>query len=1101
MRNCEAISALAGAGKTYQLTTRYLALLSQGVAPESILAITFTRKAAGEIFDRIVGRLARAILDPRERETLQKDLRQTLDQADFEVTERALSEWLHKVIRAMPRLRIGTIDSLFVGMAQAFAFELGLPSCMDIMQGSLLALAQEDALDATMAEAQAGDPSAAWISEVFGLVTQQQAKSVRKTLLNLAREAHSLYLENPDETQWGDPRQIWPNGSWWNTAPATPPSALAEEILRAVEESSASSNRYVQAWEKALAALQNGDWSSNDKLLTYLLDHWETLPREGGWFAYCGTEYAIGAKLAQQLRELAAPAVREAIERLLSRARGAYRLAAAYERVYQQRVRSAGRLSFQDVQHVLLRAAESGVKLDIDYRLDGRFDHWMLDEFQDTSRRQWEILRNLVDELLQSADRTRSFFYVGDAKQAIYGWRGGDSTLFEEVPKHYAGMFPAEPTVLKVCWRSSPIILDAVNQLFDPDNLALQLQAYPHEVERWKRHWTRHQPAEKNRDLPGCVEVRTVFQQKAGQQDNGAPAAIAETCGIIKDLRENGVASIAVLVRLNSFGDKVADAIRAEGIPVLREVNPSLLDNGIISALLSLFHFADHPGDSFSFAHLRMAGLGPALEQLFHLRLADRLMDGRAAGDELAARLRERAAAEGVSGLCAQIIRTMYQATDGWPTDKFAAVRLRQLMLVAADFDRLYQKGLSDFATYAAEVSVKDPVATSGVVVMTVHKAKGLEFDAVILPDLSGTDRQMTHLETGNLAVFEVSEEEAAETGKQPGWVLPIPSQKLAQLDPVLNQFRQKTARRRLYEELCLLYVAVTRARQGLYFVIPAARDKNNDSEKNAANLYPADLVRATFRAKANKDESEPAAGAPGAAAYRHGRADWFRAAGARAEPISPERDQPFKPRAEIRSEVRRRLLASTPSGSEEAARPTAEHLFDAGRRRGAQRGTIVHELFQQVVWYTPDAAAQIADAYRAAAPVAALDVVNEAVEEFLRAMRSDEVQALLKQPSPRAEVWNEQAFELAEQDRWVTGRMDRVVVERDAAGKIIAATVVDFKTDRLSSDEELRRHVAAYRPQMEWYARAMAKLTGLPQNAVHTRLLFTYRPEVVSVT
>ena len=69
----------------------------------------------------------------------------------------------------------------------------------------------------------------------------------------------------------------------------------------------------------------------------------------------------------------------------------------------------------------------------MNFRLDSSFDHWLLDEFRDTSRLQWQALRDLVDEIIQSDSGRRSFFYVGDTKQAIYSWRGGDPRLFDEV--------------------------------------------------------------------------------------------------------------------------------------------------------------------------------------------------------------------------------------------------------------------------------------------------------------------------------------------------------------------------------------------------------------------------------------------------------------------------------------------------------------------------------------------------------------------------------------------------------------------------------------------------------------------------------------------
>ncbi len=126
----------------------------------------------------------------------------------------------------------------------------------------------------------------------------------------------------------------------------------------------------------------------------------------------------------------------------LDRTRALHALLGQFEEAYHQGVRDAGRLTFLDVTG-LLAAAGNGTwggrslqRIDrraIDYRLDATYDHWLLDEFQDTSRLQWNALRDLVDEVLQSESGRRSFFYVGDTKQAIYGWRGGDPRLFTEI--------------------------------------------------------------------------------------------------------------------------------------------------------------------------------------------------------------------------------------------------------------------------------------------------------------------------------------------------------------------------------------------------------------------------------------------------------------------------------------------------------------------------------------------------------------------------------------------------------------------------------------------------------------------------------------------
>jgi len=117
------------------------------------------------------------------------------------------------------------------------------------------------------------------------------------------------------------------------------------------------------------------------------------------------------------------------------RTQGIHEVVSAYEAGYDRTVRRRGRLSFADLTRLLARAQEeaawAGHEADLWYRLDGKVDHWLFDEFQDTSAQQWSIMRGLVDEVLQDVEQRRSFFAVGDVKQSIYLWRKAEAQLFD----------------------------------------------------------------------------------------------------------------------------------------------------------------------------------------------------------------------------------------------------------------------------------------------------------------------------------------------------------------------------------------------------------------------------------------------------------------------------------------------------------------------------------------------------------------------------------------------------------------------------------------------------------------------------------------------
>ena len=259
MRQYEAISALAGSGKTYALTSRFIGLLAQGARPEEILAVTFTRKAAGEIFDRIVNRLASAALNKKDCD----ELTAALEAYGCELKPGDPGRWLQQVLEAMPQLHISTIDSLFVSIVQAFAMELGLPPRQEILDGMGRTLAREEALRDAM-EAAARDRAAQQsFMEAFRLLTFERQKRVRDTILETAEDAHKLFLYYPDPESWGRLDVMWREKPWWARADGMTREELFAEIdaFRNGKNVAGLGNpKAADKWNEMLDLLVREDW-------------------------------------------------------------------------------------------------------------------------------------------------------------------------------------------------------------------------------------------------------------------------------------------------------------------------------------------------------------------------------------------------------------------------------------------------------------------------------------------------------------------------------------------------------------------------------------------------------------------------------------------------------------------------------------------------------------------------------------------------------------------------------------------------------------------------------------------------------------------------
>ncbi|MGD1031096.1 MAG: UvrD-helicase domain-containing protein [Opitutaceae bacterium] len=1036
------ILASAGSGKTYELTNRFVALLAGGAAPERIVALTFTRKAAGEFFDQILGKLAGAAGNPDEAARLAREIEKpSLGSADF-------LPMLRRVVESMHRLRLGTMDSFFARIVRAFPLELGLTRDLEILQEHGALMERRRVLQRLFARPPSGlaESQRDFIEEFKRATFGAEEKRLSATLDRFLDAHQQTYLEAPDAGLWGNAARIWPGGNPWlgRAADLAAPLRAMRAWLGAAELGEKQRLR----WEGFLEGV--GTWAPGaapdgpiEYVLKKALADWDDLRSGRAELKFDKRKQPLDGAACAALSELVRHLVSGEFNRRLETTRGIHAVVREYEAAYDDAVRRSGKLTFSDVQRLLqpqAGAAGGGLpdRLSLDYRLDGGVDHWLLDEFQDTSFGQWSILRNLIDEAVQDTDGRRSFFCVGDTKQAIFVWREGDPRLFGEIFRHYNSAAPGTIVErhLSRSWRSGPPLVEMVNRVFGSGEALGRL--FPGAVAKtWAQAWREHESAKP--ELGGQAALL-----HAADED-GRWALCLRVLEEINPLARG--LSCAILVQKNETGTALADFLRREGgQPAVAESDLHVCnDNPLGAALLALFHAAAHPGDTLAWEHVRMTPLGKAV-----------LGEGLADSSMLSNRVLRQVHGGGFERTAEDWLRLLEPRLRA--DDAFSRERARQFAVAAAEFDGTGSRDLDEFVDFMERHTVRDAEGADAVRVMTIHKAKGLGFDVVLLPDLEG--RTPGRRREG-LAVHKGPDRSVQ-------WILEMPTRVFRESDPVLEAHVREEEEEAFYEKLSLLYVAMTRAKRATYAIIEPAGDSES---ANFPRLLGETLGEDVRPVRIGSLSAE--------GAWAGGDSDWhLKIETRRAAPDGALESALLDPGRTPRAA---RRPARRPS-AELRGPITADQLFTEGAE--AEFGTSVHELLARVEW---------ADSAEAARIGAAWDLRGPAGVEARACLEAPELASVWERPrSPQSEVWRERAFETLLDDSWVSGILDRAVVRRDASGKAVSAIVYDFKTGAPPSDGDPAVEAERHSGQLNLYRRAVAALAGLPVEAVDCKVVFT---------
>jgi len=999
------ILASAGSGKTFQLGNRVIGLVAGGVAPERIVALTFTRKAAGEFADAVLTKLAEAAASEAKSARLRQEL--ALPEADF-------GEALERVLRVLPRIMLGTMDSFFAKVVRGFQYELGLTGGrFDLLEGARAAAARDELLGSVLGAASVDGGGDAFFHAFRRAMLGKEELRVLDGLREFVGEWQGRYRA-ARELAWGPKALAEVEPEAWEERKHT----LLATVRTGLGGIITNDKRQPAALEKVMEqltahAIGSGSLGGANGLLENVL----TAVAAGGTGALgvkYYKEFEIGGAAGAALREAVELAAHCEMAAALLRTRAVREVVAGFDALCEQRLRRRGMLGFDDVKFLMgewVAGETTRLRREaVDFRLDARYDHWLLDEFQDTSRADWLGLLPLMDEAV-TADEG-SMFIVGDRKQAIYAWRGGEVGLFDEVMRRYKGGLEIEP--MAESWRSCPEVLALVNHVCGNQEILQNL--FGEAAGRWQ--WQEHVAATplQSPAKRGEARVEIVAGKWADRLDR--LAGLLGELGI--GLR---AVSCGVLVRNNNQVREVADHLRSANFDVIEEGRREpAKDNPVGVVLGHVLKWLADPADAFAREVIEMSPLAAVLRRRFG-EPWPAVWEG----------LSGRAAAVGFAGMLEEVVEPCW---DEW--SDFGRRRAGDVLAALAALDAQGGANVREAADRVERLEVSQSPGMAAVQVMTIHKAKGLGFDVVVLPDVPTEGIPQTQR-------FSVAQGD--------GWISQTPPKWARDILPEMREAEARWAADQRYEAFCTLYVALTRAKRGLYVL-----------------LEPPSRTRAEDRASLSNwlEQALGANGEPGII-YQNGAAGWIDTV-----PLT-ETQKSQAPPVALGAGVARRER-STPSRTQHQPNEASVRHPSPGMRFGSA----VHAAFERVGWID-ETMPELPD-----------DEAGRLVDKLLGEAT---LRSTFERRGQNVELLREQPIDALVDGRWLSGVIDRLHVHRDTAGTVTRVEVIDFKTDAVGSLSELaERHDG----QLRAYGDVMER--AFPGANVDCVLLSTYLKSLVSL-
>jgi ATP-dependent helicase/nuclease subunit A len=1102
------VNASAGSGKTTILTNRVIRLLLQGVPPQKILCLTFTRAAAAEMASRINEKLSTWATCTED------DLRKSLDELQDEepaITQLNLARTLFAYVIACPGgMRIRTIHSFCQEILGRFPIEAGLPPHFTVIEETdrtqLLNDIQAEVLqDITTTENHHLSPSLSTIATGLGETSFDKAlKSFVEKSAQIEQAAHTFGGVDEVIHNIRAELELCPEDSKESLIRAAvddqnfPVDELRMAAKTVLEKCTKKFTQHAESQLEFFAAAVDKRIILFEKYQRSFLTGEQELRKQfmndevGEDYPdlneVCHQEALRLQKLLQKLDNFHIACTTEAL----------LRIGGAIIARYKTRKRSIAALDYSDmINHTRDVLTHKDMAAWVLYKLDEGIDHILVDESQDTSPAQWDIIAALSDEFFAGhgakEDQHRTLFVVGDEKQSIYSFQGADPDVFQRKRRDFSQQLIGVHSQLRqlspnISFRSAPAILNAVDAIFAQDNARVGVAMEP----------TKHYVAAPRNNKPPkighveiwnlCANTKTkkdstpwiIADQYSGEDD--PERDLAEQIAVkIKTLCRDEVfpdtgeriqpADIMILLRKRgSFASTMVRALKRHGVPVTGVDQMRLMQQLSVMDALALVRFVLLPDDDLNLATIVRGPLlnkteddlmkiaigrsGTLWENLqLNTDFADcviylseklRVADATTPFAFIAGILNEPCPSSVISGRHALWARLGVDALD--PLD--------ELLNEAEHFGQRHAPSLQNFLHWieTADKTIKREMdkGSGQVRLMTVHGAKGLEAPIVFLPDTNSIPRTQ---DVPNLLWSSEG--------------LPFYTTKIPK-GGVAARLWSDARNKQMDEYRRLFYVALTRAINRIYICgwEPNRTEKTRDNNwyhLALSGLQPLNQMVAT-------QDPMPLV---------------HFADSPTTKPLTLSRQRETINQLQIEDWLRRKVLDEE-NALENLAAANATPAT-ASPDYAFARGRIIHRMLQSLPDIVFEKRAAVAARFLANPQ---LDLKGEQQDEIAK-----EVLALLHHPDHAALFGMESRAEVPLagiiNDRTVSRQVDRLCLVDNQVW------IVDYKTNRpppLNKTDTPR----PYRQQLAEYRALLREI--YPNRAVRCFLLWTYAPALVEL-